>query len=255
MLLTSETRKMQETFAYSCLTNKEPMFPGLKAEGLAVYQKLVQHVIADTLIQAFPIAYKTLLDEDWNALVHGFICNHPCQNWAIYKMPYEFYQYVSDLSANKSKYPFLNDLLLFEWMEIELFTMEDKELPAYFKEGDFQFDKIIVNPEHSLICVHYPVHKTVIENYNDHQGIYYLLGFRNIQTKEVSFLEVSILHTWLFEKLTTETKLLSELITEASKVFSIHDKVSLQKHLTFFLEDLKNQGAVLGFQTTKSSIL
>jgi hypothetical protein len=251
MLLKLETKHLQEQFATSCLTGINVLIPGVKNEALVVYQRLVQNVIKDTLLQAFPIAVQSLDPKDWNSIVDQFIHNHPCESWAIWKMPYEFYQFVlSNCEYDHKNYFFLNDLLLFEWLEIELFTMEDKDLPAYSTQGDFCSDRIILNPEHELVCLRYPVHKKRYPDFNDQQGNYYLLGFRNMGTKEVSFIDISILYAWMIERLSIEAKSLDQLVTEACQLFSISDRTSLQQHATDFFKDLKNQGAILGFQIT-----
>jgi hypothetical protein len=71
-----------------------------------------------------------------------------------------------------------------------------------------------------------------------------------MDTKEVSFIDISILYAWMIERLSMEAKSLDQLVTEVCQLFSISDRTSLQQHATDFFKDLKNQGAILGFQIT-----
>ena len=54
--------------------------------------------------------------------------------------------------------PFLDDLLYFEWMEIEVHTMPDRPFPDYVKEGNVLEDRLAFNPEYEIIRMDYPVH-------------------------------------------------------------------------------------------------
>src|SRR5690606_9540893 len=87
-----------------------------------------------------------------------FFCNHPCQNPQVWSMPKEFYEYlVKSRHSLLIKYPFLQDLLWFEWIELELFMMEDKKA-EYTTNGDILFSRLVLNPEYQLLSFKYPVH-------------------------------------------------------------------------------------------------
>ena len=42
--------------------------------------------------------------------------------------------------------PYLEDLLYFEWMEIEVHTMPDKPYPDYQSRGNIFMDRLALNP-------------------------------------------------------------------------------------------------------------
>ena len=95
MLINKDTYAIQSGLASYCRTNEEPNLPGVTKGRIQQYRRLVYNVIDDTFEGAFPITRKLLNDEEWHDLVNTFFINHACQTPSVWKLPFEFYEYVA----------------------------------------------------------------------------------------------------------------------------------------------------------------
>lgn len=170
----------EKKFAGYCRTGNFVRLKKTTPNRLPHYRKLVFNVIDDTLQTAYPLTFGLLTKPEWKELVNDFFGTHNCQSYQVWKMPYELYQYVlNNRLSIKQKYPQLLNLLLFEWMEIEVFMMEDIETPSFKTSGQLITDDLILNPEHFLLATEYPVHyKKAKEISAADKSIYYILIFR-----------------------------------------------------------------------------
>lgn len=173
------------------------------------YRRLITNVFKNSLKSAFPITRHLLLDEEWDEMVDHFIVNHECSTPQVWKMPFEFYEYfsISDYPLTKT-HPFLLDLLLFEWMEIEVYSMPDEFIPEFTTNGNKEKDVFIVNPELKVQVLKYPFHKKPIKDITEaDEGQYIVTIHRDYYTKKVMFNEVSYAFMeMLFEALDNEMR-------------------------------------------------
>jgi len=159
MLYNKETYELQQQFARWCRTGKRVNIVGTKAEGLKHYRRLLRNNINNTMKQAFPIANNILSAEGWDMLIDDFFALHDARTFQVWKLPFEFYRFVSEQSYGiRFNKPYLSDLLHFEWIEIEVHTMADQQAEPYLKNGDVKNDLIEVNKEYRLIRLSFPVH-------------------------------------------------------------------------------------------------
>lgn len=242
------TYDAQIKLADYCRTGEESEIPGVKRDRLHHYRRLVYNIIYGNLKQAYPIAYKVLDTEEWDMLVADFMKIHEPQTPKIWLLPFEFYQFVRDQDyVSKLNKVWLNDLLYFEWMEIEVYTMEDVESEVNVsKEGDIMKDLISINPEFRLMKIEYPVHLHAVDHVEDKKGNYFILLIREPETGRVEFFNLSILHLWVIQKIVDGNKVI-DVIDEASEVFKIPNLDELSNHLKKFLTDLLNKKAFQGF--------
>ncbi len=127
MYLSNYTETQQNNFASYCKTNILKPIDGLTDNRIHHYRRLIYGVIDDSLRSAFPLTEDLLTEYEWKYFVDDFVAKHKSQSPQIWQMPYEFYQFIDkNYYEVKTKYPHLIDLLLFEWKEIELYMMEDK---------------------------------------------------------------------------------------------------------------------------------
>jgi hypothetical protein len=241
----------QETkFADYCRTGNYVRLKGTTPNRLPHYRKLVFNVIDDTLQTAYPLTFGLLTKNEWKELVNDFFGTHNCQSYQVWKMPFELYEFVlnNDLPI-KEKYPQLLNLLLFEWMEIEVFMMEDIEAAPFKTTGELITDELILNPEHFLLTTEYPVHyKKAKEITSADKSIYYILIFREPQTGKVIFIELSVLFAWLVEQIKITGKSVYQSSKEASEIFNIPQQQILENSQAF-LNELYQQQFILGFKS------
>ena len=104
-------------------------------------------------------------------------------------MPKELFEYVAQQEAHPliDKYPFLLDLLRLEWLEIALFMMEDKPVAS-----DTKGELVVLNPEHELVHLQYPVHLKEAKHIKAaDKGDYFLVMFREPDSGDVQFMQLS----------------------------------------------------------------
>jgi hypothetical protein len=247
MHLQSETFEAQSLLADYCRTGIQPEIQGTNKH-ISRYRELVYNVVYDTLENAYPITFKLLQEETRNELVHVFFSNHKAQTPQVWKLPFEFYRYLIENSYDlKLNLPFLKDLLYFEWLEIELYNMEDLPLPEHKPEGDWLNEIIIVNPETKIVQFEYPVHLTSPENLIQNKGLYFLLAYRDLETREVEFVNLSGWYALVVEQLLKAEFTLQEILEEAGSLFPETAPKELSEYTVQFLKDMQEKQFVLGF--------
>jgi hypothetical protein len=142
--------------------------------------------------------------------------------------------------------PFLNDLLYFEWLEMEVHTMEDMEYPKARSEGDWMSERIALNPEHKLIPLTYPVHIVAPgKELEEKKGNYFLLIYRDKETGNVQFIDLSMFYTYILENIKNGA-LLKDILVEANSMFQINDIKLLKERSLEFINDLKRRKFIIG---------
>ncbi len=250
-MLKEETYTQQANLANYCRNGIEPDLILSNKNNLYQYRRLVFNIACDTLETAYPITYSFLPNEQWQELTHTFFTEHKCQTTQVWKMPLEFYHYCKEKNiSEKLNLPFLNDLLYFEWLELEVHTMEDLAYPPTKEIGSWLEEAIAINPEHKLVSFNYPVHTTSpTDNLIEKLGNYFLLIYREKDTGNVQFIDLSMLYVFVIEGIANE-KNLSEILGEANTLFKIHDLDLLRSHVLTFIEDLKQRQFIIGFLNT-----
>ena len=246
-LLKEDTHKQQSLFSEYCRTGIMTEIKGVRSENLHNYRRLVFGTAVDIVETAYPIAKSFLDKEVWDKLMHDFFAEHKCQTPQVWRMPLEFYDYcvAKDLQT-KFGFPFLNDLLYFEWLELDVHTMGDIVYPKFISEGDWMNDVIALNPEHKLIKLNYPIHTTPPTELDGKQGDYFLLMYRDKESGNVQFMDVSILYAYILEQIGYGV-LLKDVLVEANTLFKLNDISLLKEHALNFINDLKQRKFVLGF--------
>lgn len=252
-MLKKETQLQQNLLADYCRTGIEPEgLIGINKENLHHYRRLVYNIVTDILETAYPITYSYLNKEIWNDLVNEYFTEHKCQTTQVWRMPLEFYEYC--IAKNKTEElntPFLNDLLYFEWLELDVHTMEDIDYPPFKIEGDLLSEQIVLNPEYRIIPLSFPVHTTPPgEELTAKKGNYFLLIYREKESGNVQFVDLSMFYTYVLENIANGA-LLKDILVEANSAFGINDIKLLKDKSLHFMEDLRNRKFILGFSKAK----
>jgi hypothetical protein len=101
---------------------------------LFLYEELLFASVEDTLSSLFPVTVHFLKPE-WHALVEKYRRQFPNSSFQLYHVARDFPEFVQGLSHYMKKYPFLWDLALYEWLEIEVLNQEDEPLPSDLQLG------------------------------------------------------------------------------------------------------------------------
>lgn len=249
MRLREETIRIQEQLGEYCRTGVKRELPGVTPGRIHHYHRLVSNIVRDTLDTAFPITVAALGEDSWLLLVQDFFSAGIPQTPQVWRLPFEFYQYHAGRETGKKiGKPFLDDLLYFEWMEIEIHTMPDRPFPDFVVEGELFNDRLVFNPEHEIVQLEYPVHTYAVREAVHMKGDFFALLYRLPESGRVQFLNLSALNVYIITRLQEEKVPLQEIKNEFARVAGIESGRYLDDALKKFLGDLLERKLILGFE-------
>jgi hypothetical protein len=249
MKLRDDTARIQDLLGDYCRSGEGEEIPGVTPGRLTHYRRLVYNVIRDTMDRAFPIALAALGEETWDLLVQDFFTHGFPQTPQVWRLPLEFYNYHKRKeSGARIQKPYLEDLLYFEWIEIEVHTMPDRPFPNYVSKGNLFTDILAFNPDFEIIQLEYPVHMYPAREAAELKGDYFVLIFREPETGKVLFLNLSAIHTYILGLLLDEGRPLNQLKGDIAQTAGIESMKYLDDALEKFTGDLMRKKLILGFR-------
>lgn len=249
MLLRKETEQIQEQFGAYCRDGNETEIPGVTPGRMHHYRRLINNVVRDAFDSAFPITLAALGESHWDLLVQDFFTGGQPKSPQIWKLPFEFYQYhATKETGTRIQKPFLDDLLYFEWMEIEVHNMPDRPYPEFTDQGNLLNDSLAFNPEHEIIKLEYPVHMHPADKTPELKGDYYTLIFRAPETGYVQFLDLSALNIYILSRLIEEDVPVRDIKGDIARATGIESDKYLDEALSKFIGDLMERKLILGFK-------
>lgn len=189
----TSTFQLQSALGQYCKTGENPPHSSID-QHITHYHRLVQNVMADALERPFPITIQWIGRENWQLAVQYFIENHNCTEPQIWKLPFEFLQYYQQhpFPFDAEKFQALTELMHFEWLEVEVFMMDDEPIPSFQAEGNINAAIFVPNPEIRILGMAYPFHLKAPELMTDaDKGAHFVTVHRNINTKKVHFNDLS----------------------------------------------------------------
>ena len=254
MQLLETTRSHQANLASYCRTGTYSSIPGVNEKNVHHYRRLVYNVIEDTLRSAYPLTVNLLKPKEWETTVQRFFKEHACQTPQVWAMPKEFYTYLDENQPEiVKKYPFLLELLLFEWLEVELFMMPD--VPAeYSTNGNLLNDQLVINPEHILQAFSYPIHlKNAKFITITDKGNYFLAMHRLPESGKVEFTDLSPFLVRMLELLSEQPLPLNELTSKTASQFGIEPDQQFLDQIHDFFSRMVDRKLILGFIPAENS--
>lgn len=184
------------------------------AQGLKIYKSLVLHRFYEVLSNGYPLFFEQVSEERFEKLVYEFM-QYGAKSTVMWKMPNEFRKFVKKSKVLKD-IPYINDLLWFEWIEVEL-MMNNYKLQ---KSKKFSFNnEYKLNKNSILKKLKYKVFE---DGSYDKEGEYYLLAYYDFNEYQVFYREIS-LPMYLFLKelnkngLQKAIKLIADMSDEKKK--------------------------------------
>ncbi len=248
MPLLESTYRNQSALASYCRTGNYRPIKGINKKNITQYRRLVFSIVDDMLTSAFPLAYGLVSNREWASLTKDFFSNHPCSSPQVWHMPKEFYHYLSTIRHPLlAKYPFLLELLWFEWLEIDLYMMADKIVP-YNSIGDISTDALVLNPESHFQHFNYPVHLKNAKKITkaDHSN-YYLTIHRLPETGSVSFTNLSPALLRMLEILANQPCTVTALSQQVCSELGITYTDDILKTTTSFIQESLQSQLIIGF--------
>ena len=257
--LSEFTGECQRRLAEVCRAGFALGIPGVDRRKQRVYHELVFDVFADALARAYPITENALSSlksgyfrqNAWDMLIRKFVAEHRNDSPSLWGMPFGLYEYVraSGYGAKISA-PWLEDLLHFEWTEIEVHMMPDGSTPECQKLGSLESDLLVLNPDFRVINLSFPVFRVKAAELNAFPGNYFLLCCRHRETFQVKFMEITPIHVTALEELSRKPMTLDELVERLSN--RLNQKCD-RSSLLFSLELLADQGMIAGYIPAQNS--
>jgi hypothetical protein len=243
-MLKKRTKEIQTQFASYCRHKSDELPDGVNELRINKYRSLCDNIIDDTLSQTYPIA-KFLLDENqWNTIMDSFIKSHPFSNPQLWKMPKELILFLEDPKQSELLFkPYLIDLLIFEWKEVEIHTMKDVKIT--FDASKELIDQLLVfNPYLEILHLNYAVHDIKKETGTVEKKATKLIVYRdnndNVQYKEINLLTAHLISSLQEQNVSLKKMIESDdSIQENQMGQVIEQSVNLLKHL-------KDEGIILG---------
>lgn len=249
MSLSTQTHQAQSAMARYCRTGESSSLPQVPLDRAAVYRRLVFNVVESTLQRSYPITHLLFEGDRWVAMINAFLEEHDAYSPYLWRMAKELYEWEKTSGyGEKIGVPYLTELLYFEWLEIEIYMMPDRDAGEYVRDGDVWEDTLILNPEHSLDAFQFPVFRAKAERMEEQKGRYYLITYRHPDTLKVRFLDLSPLHALVLELLKREPMSGEEAFELAASHFGLSDTDALEARGREFLQSLWDQKVILGVQ-------
>lgn len=247
-MLRKKTKLLQSQLADFALMNTQEVLPGTDQERLLHYRNLIYNIINGALESAYPITVNVLSEEHWKAIVTDFVTHHKCQNPQLLKMPFELIGFVEQQQyASLFEIPFLLDLLVFEWAEMEIHDMPDVDEEHCKSDGDVIHDSLVYSPYFKIIAMTYPIHLLKTHNIAEHKGGYYVLVYRDADC-EVNYLQLNqFSYLLLSEMIVTDSGLLKVLMP-LLKNHTPEFQTSILDEAIDFIQLLIKNGIVRGFK-------
>lgn len=221
-MLKSETKYLQSNLADFSRSGIEREIEGTRPDRLQHYRRLIRNIVDGAVSSAYPITKKILSNDEWKNLIDDFLREHNSSEAQVWKYPKQLIYYFESSGYHfRLKKDFLLDLLKFEWMEMEVFSMENQNLEKLKAQN-----QVTINPYFILEHFEFPVHKKNYLDIGKFKSNYFVLCYRKLSDNNVSYLEFNPLFAVIFENLAngnTPEKALSN----SKKLLGINDKINI----------------------------
>jgi len=250
MYTLTETAKLQNQLANYCRNGKKINLPGARNEKLHHYRRLVFNVVKGIMDDAYPITKKIFGEKAWDELIEEFHASHDSKTPQVWKLPKELLDYAKDKNLSGSlNMPWLHDLMLLEWIEIEVYMMPDVKSQNFvpLRREELNSKVLVFNPEYRIVKMKFPVHMMAADKTADKKGRYFLLVYREPQTGRVQFINLSPFSFIVLEALLSESTL-DEWWENSGKELNLQaPETSIKNEAGKFLHMLHGKHFLYGF--------
>lgn len=126
-----ELRGQQNAFT-QCLRHPSitEMPVGVSPDRMAIYRELIRNNLLGFVESTFPVSASLLPQALWDSLCNDFVASARCKSPRFIDIPAHFLEHVAQLDwPQLAEYPWLEELMHFEWMELAVDVAEtDEEL-------------------------------------------------------------------------------------------------------------------------------
>ncbi|MGE5196134.1 MAG: DUF2063 domain-containing protein [Anaerolineae bacterium] len=233
-----------EQFTQFCRTGRLDPSLEVNPKRIQVYFELIRSNVEDVLKSAFPLTFHLLEEEQWKEVVDRFLAEQDSPSPFLWKMPQSFVFFVQKNHwAERFNIPYLDDLVDFEWVEIEVYMMPDCSPKGFKREGRLLDEPLYLNPESLFLLYSYPVFEKKKLPRLMEKGAYPLFAFRHPEDKDVHFIALSPFFQEVLQLIDKEHLTGRHALNAAAKKFNL-DRSRVLTAGKNFLNDLLSQQAI-----------
>lgn len=237
--------EVTKQFTHYCRTGQLHPALDVNPHQIKFYFDHAKKNVIQTLENVFPLALHLLVPDQWELLTSDFFVNQEMSSPFLWKMPLSFVEFVKRGNwSQRFDLPYLNDLLHFEWVEIEVFMMPDQ--PKRSQKKVDPLDAVLyLNQESRLLSYSYPVfEKKPLPRQMD-KSTYPLFVFRHPIDCQVRFIALSSFFKDVLEQIQSQPCLGRDVLISSAKKFALEETMVLEKGKSF-LSNLLSQSAING---------
>ena len=220
-----------------------------KRERLVFYREAIFKTLRETITSCYPIS-AAILGAQWPKLIREFLVKAPPQNHLLKFVSEEFYQFFKKCGhALKQRFPYLEELLDYELLELLLVYKEEDDLLSWIPgqaRDDVEYP--LFNPVMVIRQYAWPVHFISEKNCelkNLPVGQYYLCVYRDPKTLGVNFMEVNAgVYEWWREGL-REPKAIEESLKEWLQEIPPELQGAFKEQFFAFVQEARERGIIL----------
>ena len=206
--------QLQYQFAAHIRNPEQNLKPeGVEDRRMAIYRELFFSNIEGFVAGGFPVLKSITAESDWLQLVRNFFDQYRCQTPYFLEIAGEFVTWISNQRpVETGDYPFLQELVHYEWVELALDTSEasltDVEVDA---QGDLLKGHPLQSPLAWSLMYQFPVHRISRDNLPEaaSEQATFLVVYRNAEDR-VKFMEINQLTARLLYLLSQDQDLTGE---------------------------------------------
>lgn len=174
---------------------KQPIPQSFETERMRVYRELLFNNVSSFIDLVYPVARSILPKETWQCLLDEFFQKSINQSPFYNEISLQFREYLSEQQHPVLQdYPWLAELLQYEWLELYLDTLEISE-KQFIQAPVWQFKTQVW-----VLVYQYPVYRWAINQTDLEQDPSAIMVWRN-QNDQVCVEALSPLFAFLIEKL------------------------------------------------------
>jgi hypothetical protein len=120
---------------------------GIEGRRLALYEELLFNTVLETLQNIYPYTYRLLsrrgsAEAEWKVVAESYRRAYPNQSYKLMGAVSSFPEFLSEQAALMETYPFLSDLALYEWIEMEVINLPDPAAEIDFPDAIPPLEKL-----------------------------------------------------------------------------------------------------------------
>lgn len=242
-----DSKELQKKFSDNVRNGCEGDFPEVNGKTFAIYHKHLKKKLSRLLGFVFTLTQEAIGADLWEKCILQFLASQSVSGESVLGLSHAFYTYLKD-KCKEIQYPFLEELVNFEYLLVELFYLEDIPPLPFQPVGNRLESAVVFNPEHRFLALDYPVFKYEGPDLAQRKGSYYLLLYRHPTLFTVEIIELSALYFSALSMMAEQSVSLLAAIERAARELGIPKEEINPEQMFNFFDSLQEQRVILGFQ-------